>query len=173
MFSHALVLDIARGNGVAHPIPIPFRFIYDGFVCSNSITVPLCRLLSREWTPLTAWDVSSVLRLCDEIYTFSHATKSNIHYHKCNDFITFSHYGDVIISTMVSQITSLAIVYSTVYSGAEQRKHKSSASLAFVRGIHRWPVNSPHKGLVTRKMFPLDDVVMNDEFKASFSSPDV
>ena len=61
---------------------------------------------------------------------------------------------------MVSQITSLMIVYSTVYSGADQRKHQSSASLAFVRGIHRRPVNSPHKEPVTRKMFPFDDVIM-------------
>ena len=62
--------------------------------------------------------------------------------------------------TMASQITSLTIVYSTVYSGTDQRKHQSSASLAFVQGIRRWPVNSPHKGLVTRKMFPFDDVIM-------------
>ena len=55
------------------------------------------------------------------------------------------HYSDVIMGTMASQITSLAIVYSTVYSGANQRKHQSPASLAFVRGIHRWPVNSLHK----------------------------
>ena len=46
------------------------------------------------------------------------------------------HDSDVIMSTMASQITSLAIVYSTVYSGADQRKHQSSVSLAFVRGIH-------------------------------------
>ena len=59
------------------------------------------------------------------------------------------------------QITSLTIVYSTVYSGADQRKRQSCASLAFVRGIHRWPVNSPHKGPVTREMFPFDDVIMN------------
>ena len=58
------------------------------------------------------------------------------------------------------QITSLTIVYSTVYSDAHQKKHQSSASLAFVRGIHRWPVNSPHKWPVTRKMFPFDDVIM-------------
>ena len=70
------------------------------------------------------------------------------------------HYNDVIMSAMVSTITSLTIVYSTVYSGADQRKHQSSASLAFVRGIHRWPVNSPHKGSVTRKMFPFNDVIM-------------
>ena len=64
------------------------------------------------------------------------------------------------MSAMASQITSLAIVYSTVYSGADQRKHQSSVSLAFVRGIHRSPVNSPHKGPVTRKMFPFVDVIM-------------
>ena len=70
------------------------------------------------------------------------------------------HYTDVIMSTKASQITSLTIVYSTVYSGADQRKHQSSASLAFVRGIHRWPVNSQHKRPVTRKIFPFDDVIM-------------
>ena len=64
------------------------------------------------------------------------------------------------MGTMASQITSLIIVYSTVYSGADQRKHQSSASLASVRGIHRGPVNSPHKWPVTRKMFPFDDVIM-------------
>ena len=62
--------------------------------------------------------------------------------------------------SIASQITSLTIVYSVVYSGAHQRKHQSSASLAFVRGIHRSPVNSPHKWPVTRKMFPFDDVIM-------------
>ena len=72
----------------------------------------------------------------------------------CNH--TDSHYDDVIMSAIASQITSLTSAYSTVYSGANQRKHESSASLAFVRG----PVNSPHKGSVTRKMFPFDDVIM-------------
>ena len=75
------------------------------------------------------------------------------------------------MSVMVFLITSLTTVYPTVYSGADQRKHQSSASLAFARGIHRWPVNSPqssvnppHTGPVTRKMFPFDDVIMNMEF---------
>ena len=58
------------------------------------------------------------------------------------------------MGAMASQITSLVIVYSTVYLGEDQRKHQSSASLAFVRGIH------PHKGPVTRKMFRFDDVIM-------------
>ena len=71
-----------------------------------------------------------------------------------------NHYNDVIMSAMASLITSFTIVYSTVYSGADQRKHLGSASLAFVRGIHQWLVNSPHKRPVTRKMFPFDDVIM-------------
>ena len=70
------------------------------------------------------------------------------------------HYDDVIMGTIASHITSLPGVYSTVYSGADQNKHQSSASLAFVWGIHRGPVNSPHKCPVTRKMFPFDDVIM-------------
>ena len=70
------------------------------------------------------------------------------------------HNSGVIMSPMASQITSLTIVYSSVYSGADQRKHQSPASLAFVRGIHRSSVNSPHKWSVTRKTFPLDDVIM-------------
>ena len=64
------------------------------------------------------------------------------------------------MGAMASQITSLTIVYPTVYSGADQRKHQSSALLALMRWIHRWPMNSPHKGPVTRKMFPFDDVIM-------------
>ena len=64
------------------------------------------------------------------------------------------------MGVMASQIIILTIVYSTVYSGADQRKHQSCVSLAFVWGIHRRPVNSPHKWPVTRKMFPFDDVIM-------------
>ena len=60
------------------------------------------------------------------------------------------------MGAVTSQITSLTIVYSNFYSDADQRKHQSSASLAFVRS----PVNSPHKWLETRKMFPFDDVIM-------------
>ena len=63
------------------------------------------------------------------------------------------------MGAMASQITSLTIVYSTVHSDAD-KKHQSSASLAFVRGIYRGPVNSPHKWPVTGKMFPFDDVII-------------
>ena len=64
------------------------------------------------------------------------------------------------MGAMESQITSLTIVYSTVHSDADQRKHQSSASLAFVREVHRSPGKSP----VTRKMFPFDDVAMTTRF---------
>ena len=70
------------------------------------------------------------------------------------------HYDDVIMTMLASQITSLTVVYSIVYSGVNLRKHQSSASLAFVWEIHRGPVNFPHKWPVTRKMFPFDDVIM-------------
>ena len=71
-----------------------------------------------------------------------------------------NHYCDVIMGAMASQITSLTIVESTVHSGADQRKHQSSALLTFVREFHRWPVNSSHKWPVTRKMFQFGDVIM-------------
>ena len=67
------------------------------------------------------------------------------------------------MGAIASQITSLTIVYSTVYSDADQRKHQSSASLAFVRGIHR---DRP----VTRKMFPFDDAIMNAKTIASLGT---
>ena len=79
----------------------------------------------------------------------------------------FTHYNDVIMSAMAPQITSMTIVYSTVYSDADHRKHQSSASLAFGGGgggggvIHRRPVNSPHKRPVTRTIFPFEDVIMH------------
>ena len=83
--------------------------------------------------------------------------------YKTGNSVIWLHYNDAIMGTIASQITSLTIVYSTVYSDADKRKYQSSASLGFVRGIHRGtvnspsPVNSPHKWPVTRKMFPFDD----------------
>ena len=74
----------------------------------------------------------------------------------CDSHRLPSHYCDVIMGSIASQFTSLTIVYSSFYSGADEREHQSSASLAFVRG----PVNSSHKGPVTRKIFPFDDVIM-------------
>ena len=81
----------------------------------------------------------------------------------CILILYYVHYNDVIIGAISSQITSRTIVYSTVSSDADERKHQSSASLAFVRGIHRWP----HKWPVTQKMFPFDDVIMYISFVGS------
>ena len=67
------------------------------------------------------------------------------------------------MGTIASQITSLMNVFSTVYLDTDQRKHQSAASLAFVRGIHWRPVNSPHKWPVMRKVFPFDDVIMTED----------
>ena len=90
-----------------------------------------------------------------------------------------AHYNDTIMSAMASQITDVSIVCLTVCSGADQRKHQSSASLAFVRRIHRWWVDSPHKGPVMRKMFSFADVVMflrsfvgSQWFRTIFCLPD-
>ena len=75
-------------------------------------------------------------------------------------FLCLFHYSDIIMSAIMSQITSISIVCSAFCSGEHQRKHQSSAPLAFVRGIHQWLVDSPHKGPVTWKMFPFDDVIL-------------
>ena len=71
-----------------------------------------------------------------------------------------SHYGDIIMGVMASQITSVTIVYSIVYSGADKKKTLKLHVTGFCEGNDRLPVNSPHKGPVTRKMFPFDDVIM-------------
>ena len=80
----------------------------------------------------------------------------------------WTHYSYAIMSAMVSQITGVSIVCLTACSGADQRKHQSSASLAFVREIHRWPIDFPNKGPVTRKTFPFDGVIMYTKESITF-----
>ena len=126
-----------------------------------------------DWAKTTAWPDEKHLSfgIWGDLYQrFYGRGCCNTRYpSETNDTAVFSvsletigrrHYSDVIMGPMVSPITCLTLVYSTVYSGADQRKHQSSTSLALVLGIHRWPVNSPHKGPVTRKMFPFDDIIM-------------
>ena len=106
---------------------------------------PTARLQGTEW-PCSAISRSINIKICTTTAT---------------PFVgSISHYNDVIMGAIASQITSLTSVYLTIYSGADQRKHQSSASLAFVRGIHRGPVNFAHKCPVSRKMIPFDDVIM-------------
>ena len=76
-------------------------------------------------------------------------------------FALIAHYNDVIMTTIASQITSSPLFTQPFIRAQIKKKHHSSASLAFVRGIHRGPGTSPHKWPVTRKMFPFDDVIMS------------
>ena len=85
--------------------------------------------------------------------------------HSVTQYFAVVHYNDVIMSAMAYQINSLMVVYSTVYSDADQREHQISATLAFVRGINRWPENSPHKGPVTRKLFPFVVIMICGDVK--------
>ena len=118
------------------------------------------------WVPnlsdksLVAFDVA--ISTCGAYYTGPYCQFSTMTCIDANQVIIAAlYYNEVIMSAMVSQIPGPTIVYSTVYSGVDPRKHQSSASLAFVRGILEWPMNSPHKGPVTRKMFPFDRVIMS------------
>ena len=113
-------------------------------------------MLSAKWQ-LFQWRYSLGTEIPLQWCYNVHDSVSN---HRCDmAFIEPMHRNKPNI-TYLSQITSLMIVYSAVYSGEDQRKHQSSTSLAFVWGIHRWLVNFLHKCTVTRKMFPFDDVIM-------------
>ena len=93
-----------------------------------------------------------------------------------NNMYIHCHNSDVIMNSMTYQIIGVSIVYSTVCSGVDQGK-TSSVPLAFVRGIQRWPADSPHKGSVTRNMLPFDDVitleVWNIFFQVSLAVNDI
>ena len=78
----------------------------------------------------------------------------------CNNGNGQHNYSNDIMGAMASQTISLATVYSTVNSGEDQRNQQRPTSVAFVRGIHLWPVNSPQKWPVTQEMFPFDDFIM-------------
>ena len=97
----------------------------------------------------TIWDLDHMQRI------YSYTSGSGIH----DMQYVPGHYNDVIMSAIASPASPLFT--QPFIQGADQRKHQSSESLAFVRGIHRWPVYSPQKGPVTQKMFPFDDVIMN------------
>ena len=122
---------------------------------------------SRHSIEIKGW-YCFIMPVQSPLYGYYHCCQSSTHKSVGNphkgEATALKHYCDDIMDAMASQITSLTNVYSTVYSDADQRKHQSSASLASVRGIHRGPVNSPHKGPVRRKMFPFDDVTMMSHF---------
>ena len=120
-------------------------------------TDPTCSYLTlwlacwqRDGCILTTMKPPYTLSDYFRVYTLALRTvKSNL-YNNC----------DAIIRAMESQITVISIVCSIACSGRDQRKHQSSALLTFVKGIYRWPVDSPHTGPVTRKIFPINDAVI-------------
>ena len=130
-----------------------------GFCC-------LCRLNASMWHDCKMKSVFSLngadlnlqsnnLAWIQKEHAYTHSFITDINRYK------LYHYIDVIMSSMASQFTCVSIVYLTVCSGADQRKqNQNSASLAFVLGIRRWLLNLLHKGPLTQKMFPFDDVIM-------------
>ena len=74
-----------------------------------------------------------------------------------------THYSDVLMGVMASQITGVLIICPTVCSGADEKASKLRVT-GRCEGINRWPVDSPHKGPVSRKMFPFDDIIMHEHF---------
>ena len=76
-----------------------------------------------------------------------------------HEWLCPQHYSDVIMRAVAYQITRISCLLN-VCSGSDQRKTSKLLVTGRLRGIHRWPVNSPHKGPVTPRMFPFDDVTI-------------
>ena len=123
----------------------PVRSFFEP-ICWKQLCLYACKLLTFKKT--SPWRIP-IVRVA-VIWLQPHIPFPNIRGRE-----SVPHYNDVIMGAIASQITSLTIVLTTVYADAEQRKHQSSASLVFVRGIHPGPMDSPHKWPVTRKCFHL------------------
>ena len=132
------------------PLVGSFKSLLTFFMLKSPHKTVFCN--SNTWwcLRLNTWPESPWWNKC---WTINFLEKEDMKNHIERNTCT-GHYNDVIMRAIASQITSLLNVYSTVYSCADQRKHQNSASQAFVRWIHRWPVNSQHKWPVTRKRFP-------------------
>ena len=116
------------------------------------------RIISRQWDNEGVWNVINLN--CLDYSSFSTIMVQVWYQPHVPSHAISVHYKDVIMNTTASEITIVTIVYSTVDSGANQIKHQISVSLVFVWEIPWWPVNSPHKGPVMRKMFANEDVIM-------------
>ena len=130
----AFVQTMAWRRPTDKPLPEPMKISLLTYIC---VTLPQCVKVKSQ-----SYLLSTSLVAIINMTTNHHGKQPQA---QC-------HYSDVIMGGIA--------VYSTVYSDADQRKHQSSASLAFVRRIHRSPVNSPRKWPVTRIIFPFDDVIM-------------
>ena len=134
-----------------HPI------FYNG---CNYLSIMVVKLIIYDTSFLTTNDIS-IKRDCRWSYFYPHPCRQHPFGHVISGATggtsdwCGSHYIDVIMTTMASQITILTVVYSTVYSHADQRKHQSSASLAFVWGIHRDRWIPRTKGQLRGKFFHL------------------
>ena len=127
-----------------------------------NILTPLSKLFRKWEGSITGKALHTALlvsrQFLMEKWVYCHIFQGCFNGPEAVEEVTQCRYSDVIMGTVASQITILMNVYSSVNSGA-YKKHQSSASLSFVWGIDRWPVNSPHKWPVTRKLFPSDDVI--------------
>ena len=132
---------------------------------AKSKVIPSTLLLLQTWRPYAISKCGNFMtqhprytRILPHGYMRRFTDKTGdcwvLHLSSCSTTLYICHYNDFIMNAMASRITGVSSVCSTVCSGADQRKHQSSASLTFEGGIHRWPVNSPHKWPVTRKIFP-------------------
>ena len=146
--------------GIVRPVPFWPKYLLNlgliGFQGTN------CSFTIIHFHTKSAWTLRLVFRAG---FPGQQATQTSPNREVCRQPCRYidvgpMHCTDIIMGAIGSQITSLTIVYSTLYSDADQRKHQSSASLALVGGIHRGPVNSLHKWPVTWKMFPFDDIIM-------------
>ena len=142
----------------------PFCFNKDSKACLNAISWPWVPNVRRNWGCIhMKFPTITSYKIAHEVIVrnFSWINASSASWCKIDprglygvkkgagiDITRRSilHYSDVIMSAMASQITGASIDYSTICSGTDHRKHQSPASLACVRRIHQWPVNSPHKG---------------------------
>ena len=123
----------------------------------------ICILRMPSWitrTLMSCMVQTPKQQLClhSNTWTISYADMFNIP--GANDALTL-HYSSIIMSMMVSQIISAAIVYTTVCSGIDQRKQWKLHVTGLCEGNSRWPVNSPHKRPVMWKMLPFDGVIMS------------
>ena len=159
-------IPLSGSSAMCSTSQLPIIIIYnESGICH--IIAPLCIINLLKWVVCyLIIQISNkriprnLISVCDIGFQSTFAGQSPKR-HCIIQYIPYNrHYADVIMSTMASQVTSLTIVYSIVYWDADQRKHQSFASLAFVWWIHRSPVHSPHKWPVTRKMFLFDDIIM-------------
>ena len=133
---------------------ISLKFISYGYVDINSII---------DWhvtedKPLPE-PIGSHDDQCHAIFASPNLNELTHSRHSPDDMFKW-HCSDVTMGAMPSQITRVSI-YLTVCSCVDHRKYQRFASLVFVRGIHRSSANSPHTGLLARKMFPPDDVIVD------------